>query len=60
MISLLVTIVVIGFICWLLVTLIPMPAPFPKVIVAVACIVVLLLVLRAFGLWNGFGDVRIH
>jgi len=55
MISLLVTIVIIGFVVWLLTALIPMPEPFPKVIVAVACIVVLLMVLNAFGLWSGPG-----
>ncbi len=53
MISLLIGIVVIGFVCWLLITLIPLPEPFPKVIVALACLMVLLMVLGYFGYGPG-------
>ncbi len=61
MISLLVTVVIIGFVCWLLVTLVPLPEPFPRIVIAIACIIVLLMVLRAFGIWDGgFGGARIR
>ncbi len=50
MFTLILTIAALGFIAWLLVTLIPMPAPYPRIIIALSCIIVLLLVLQAFGL----------
>ncbi len=50
MVTLILTIAAIGFIAWLLVTLIPMPAPYPRIIIGISCLIVLLLVLQAFGL----------
>lgn len=53
MIELIVTVAIIGFVAWLFTTLVPLPEPFPRVIIAVACIAVLLVVLQAFGISTG-------
>ena len=47
--------VCIGFLCWL-VTLIPLPAPFPNLIIGVAIFVAVLLILSLFfpSFFNGF------
>jgi hypothetical protein len=44
----------VGFICYLIVTYIPMPAPFPQVIVVV---IVILMVLYLLGLITGHTSV---
>jgi len=49
MIGLLLTLAVIGFIVWLIVTYIPMPDVFQKGIIVIAVIFVLLYVLNALG-----------
>lgn len=46
---LIVTLVVVGFLCWLVLQ-IPMPAPFPKIIMGVICFVMVLWILQQFGL----------
>jgi hypothetical protein len=53
MIGLIITIAVVGFLIWLLITYVPMPAPFPAVIIFIA---VLLLLLMVFGGGN-FGNI---
>ncbi len=58
MITLLVSIVLVAFVCWLVITLVPMPDPFPRVVVAVACIIALLMVLRAFGVGPALPALR--
>lgn len=50
MISLIVTIAVVGLLVWLVVTYLPMPEPFKKIIIAIAVVCVVLYVLAAFGL----------
>ena len=50
MITLLVYLAIIGLVAWLLITLIPMPEPFPKVIIAAACLIALIILLNAFAL----------
>ena len=55
MISLLVTIALIGLVCWLLTTLIPMDVKFQQAIIAVAIVAILLYVLRHFGLLTNLG-----
>lgn len=50
MITLLLTLAVIGFIVWAIVTYIPMPPLFKNAIIVIAIIIVLLYVLRAFGI----------
>lgn len=51
-IGLLVTLAVLGLVCWVLVTLVPMPHPFATIIIAVAVIIALVLVLRWAGIWT--------
>lgn len=48
LVSLLLVLVVVGFICWLI-TLIPMPPPFPKVITGVIILFLVLWLLQQFG-----------
>lgn len=52
MISLLITLAVVGVILWLVLTYIPMPAPIKQVIIVVAVICIVVYVLRAFGVWG--------
>lgn len=54
MITLLLTIAIIGVIVWFIVTYLPMPEPFKKGIVVISVILVILYVLNAFGIG---GDV---
>lgn len=59
LLSLIVTIAVVGFICWLILQ-IPMPQPFHKVIIAVVCVALVLWVLQQFGITTGFSSVRLR
>lgn len=45
-------IAIIAFICYVLVVLVPMPEPFPKIIIAAAVILVLLWLLNSFGVFH--------
>ena len=58
LIELLLVICVIGLIAYVLVRVIPMPEPFPKIVVAVAAIVALIIVLRALGFDASIPKVR--
>lgn len=49
MIQALVVLVVVGFVLWLILTYVPMPEPFKKVIVAVVVLFLALWLLSAFG-----------
>lgn len=49
MILLLLTLAVVGFLTYLVVTYIPMPPPFKTVIIVIMVIVLVLYVLRVFG-----------
>lgn len=49
MISLILSLALLGFITYLVTTLLPMPAQIRSIIIAVACIVALFMVLGAFG-----------
>lgn len=51
-ISLIVSLIVLGLFYWL-VTLIPLPSPFPEIIKVVFVIVDVLIVLQAFGVHTG-------
>lgn len=51
MISLLITLAVIGLILYLIVTFIPMPAPAKQVVVVVGVILMLVVALRGLGIW---------
>jgi hypothetical protein len=58
MIELLITLAVIGLIAWLIVAFVPLPAPFPKIIIGVAVAIAALIILRAFGIIP-FHDVAV-
>lgn len=60
MIELIVTIALVGLVVYLITTFIPMPAQFAKAIYVVAAVGLLLYLLSAFGLWNGFGTIRLR
>ena len=60
MITLLLTIAVVGFIVWAITTLVPMPSPFKQVLIGLACLIVLVLVLQAFGVVGGFGSLKVR
>lgn len=47
-----------GFIVWIILQ-IPMPEQFRKVIIAVACVVLILYILQAFGVNVGLSTLRI-
>jgi hypothetical protein len=49
MISLLITIIILGLIVWLVTTYIPMPAMFKKVVYALAAIILIVMLFRALG-----------
>lgn len=49
LISLIIVLALAGFVCWLI-QQIPMPQPFPKIIVGVVCLFVVLWILQSFGL----------
>lgn len=54
MIQLLVMIALIGFLCYLITTLVPMDAKFHQAIVLVGIAIVIFMVLSAFGLLTSF------
>lgn len=54
LISLLVVLVIVGFVAWALLQ-IPMPAPFKNIILGVLVLFVVLYVLQSFGLIGGLG-----
>lgn len=60
MIELIVTIAIVGLVVYLITTFIPMPAQFQKAIYIVAAVGLLLYLLSAFGLWSGFGHMRLR
>ena len=49
MIALLLTLAVVGFLAWLILTYIPMPEPFKKALIVIMVVVVVLYVLRVLG-----------
>ena len=58
MIQLIVSIALIGLLVWAITTLIPMPANFSRAINVIALVIVVLLVLQAFGLVHGVPRIR--
>jgi hypothetical protein len=55
MLSLILTLAVIGFVTWLIVTYIPMPEPFGKVIIVIVVVLLIIYVLRVLGV----GDIAL-
>ncbi len=45
----LIVLAVVGIVCWVIVTYVPMPAPIHSIIIAIAAIACLLYALRSFG-----------
>ena len=54
MVTIIVSIALVGLVCWLVTTFVPMPPAFAKAIYAVAGVGLLLWVLNVLGLWSGF------
>lgn len=52
-VSVLLWIAIVGVVAWLLVTFVPMPHPFPTLLIVVAVILCVLMALRAFGVSMG-------
>lgn len=53
LVTLLLLVALIGAIAWAVTTFIPMPAPFKTLVIAIAGLFAILVVLRAFGLFDG-------
>lgn len=58
LITLVVTIAIVGLIVWAITTVVPMPEQFKKVIYVVCVVFLAVWILQAFGLWH-FHDLRI-
>lgn len=58
LITVVIVLVVLGFICWLLFTKIPMQSPFREIILFVIVLAVVLWLLSFFGLWSGPAALR--
>jgi len=54
MIHAVILLAVIGFIIWMVTSLLPMPAPFKTAIIGLGCLFALLIVLQALGVNTGF------
>jgi hypothetical protein len=59
LISLLITLAVVGFLVWLITTYIPMSPGFKRAIIVVAIVVIALWLLKVFGLMGRVDDVRV-
>ena len=57
--SILLTLVVVGVLLWLVNTYVPMDAKIKQILNAVAVIATVLWVLNAFGLFSHFGNIRV-
>ena len=60
MVSLVISLIVIGVLLWLVTTYIPMNDTIKKLIIAVVVICTVLWLLSAFGLWTGLDDFRLR
>lgn len=60
LLTLCLTIVVVGVLLWLVTTYVPMSPPIKRVLVAVVVIVLVLFILRAFGVLDAIDRVRIR
>lgn len=58
MISLLVTLVIVGVILWLLNTLVPMDGRIKTIINVLVCLFLFLYILQFFGIWSGLPAMR--
>lgn len=51
-ISAMIGVAVIGLICWVIVTFVPMPDPIPRIVIGVAVVGTLLWLLKVFGIFS--------
>lgn len=58
LITVVLVLAVMGFLCWLLFTKIPMASPFKEIITFVIVLAVILWLLSFFGLWHGAAGLR--
>jgi hypothetical protein len=59
LISLVITLAVVGVLLWLILTYIPMAQPIKNIITVVVVICVILWLLQAFGVLGGANDIRV-
>jgi len=60
LINLVIVLALVGFLLWLIVNFIPMPAPVQKIIIAVVVVFVVLWLLQGFGVITGFEKLRLR
>ena len=58
LITIILALVVLGFLCWLLFRFVPMASPFREIILFVICLAVVLWLLSYFGIWHGHVGTR--
>jgi hypothetical protein len=59
-ITLIITLAIIGFLMWLVMTYIPMPEPFKKIIIVIVIFAVVLWLLYGFGLLGAGPQLRFN
>lgn len=59
LVSLVIVLIVVGFLLWLVTTYIPMEPTIKRIVVVVVIIVVVLWLLSAFGLLSGVNSIRV-
>ncbi len=59
LLEIVVVLIVVGVILWLINTYIPMAAPIKSLLNAVVVIVLVVWILKAFGLWHYLSDLRV-
>lgn len=58
LITVILVLAILGFICWLLFTKIPMASPFKEIIMFIIILAVVLWLLSFFGIWHAPGRLR--
>jgi hypothetical protein len=59
LVTLIITLIVVGVLLWLVNTYIPMDGKIKKIINVVVVIVVILWLLRVFGVWGNIGNITV-
>jgi hypothetical protein len=60
LVNIIVTLIIIGVLLWLVNSFIPMAGPIKTILNAVVVICVILWLLSAFGLFHGFGNLKLQ
>lgn len=58
LITVIVVLVVLGFVCWLLFRFVPLQSPFKEIIMFLIVLAVVLWLLSYFGIWHAPGHLR--